>query len=78
MTAYNFFLKKCYEDNSSLSIVRSNILKWNRERVRMEWAIRNLKKGDSVLLFNKVYNPVEAILIAKIIGPNGKLTVVGE
>ena len=45
----------------------------------MEWAINNIKKGDRVLLIkNKEYNLEEAILVGKIIGPTGKLTVVGE
>lgn len=79
MTAYNFFLKKCHSSSPESQVDRDQILKWNRDRDRIEWALRNVKFGDDVLLFQKgAANLLEVLLIANIVGMQGTLTLVGS
>lgn len=50
MSAYGVFLQICEDYSPSYSVNRQNLLKWNRDRARIEWALRNIKSGDNVIL----------------------------
>lgn len=57
---------------------RQNIAVWNRRRTVTEWALHALLTNDNVLYFRPgVFNHIELITISRLVGPSGRIYVLG-
>jgi hypothetical protein len=79
LAAYEIFLQGCdQKQDSPYSVHKENIIEWNRDRTGIEWAIANLQNGDKILLNRPFhFNLLELIIISKLVGPSGKVSILG-